>query len=199
MQVEGELEPGLSRWLWLVKWLLLIPHLFLLAFLWAAFFVVTIIAFFAILFTERYPRGLFGFNLGVMRWTWRVAWYGYGGLGTDRYPPFTLADVEYPARLHVPYPERLSRGLVLVKWWLLAIPHYIVISFFVGPGWWYDQWHGPGLIGVLVFFAGVVLLVKGRYPRSLYELVLGMDRWVARVVAYAALMRDEYPPFRLDR
>ena len=199
VQVEGELEPGLSRWLWLVKWLLLIPHLFLLAFLWAAFFVVTIIAFFAILFTERYPRGLFGFNLGVMRWTWRVAWYGYGGLGTDRYPPFTLADVEYPARLHVPYPERLSRGLVLVKWWLLAIPHYIVISFFVGPGWWYDQWHGPGLIGVLVFFAGVVLLVKGRYPRSLYELVLGMDRWVARVVAYAALMRDEYPPFRLDR
>ncbi len=199
VQVEGELEPGLSRWLWLVKWLLLIPHFFVLAFLWAAFFVVTIIAFFAILFTERYPRGLFGFNLGVMRWTWRVAWYGYGGLGTDRYPPFTLADVEYPARLHVPYPERLSRGLVLVKWWLLAIPHYIVISFFVGPGWWYDQWHGPGLIGVLVFFAGVVLLVKSRYPRSLFELVLGMDRWVARVVAYAALMCDEYPPFRLGR
>jgi hypothetical protein len=158
-----------------------------------------VIAFFAILFTERYPRSLFGFNLGVMRWTWRVAWYGYGGLGTDRYPPFTLADVEYPARLHVAYPERLSRGLVLVKWWLLAIPHYIVISFFLGPGWWYEQWHGPGLIGVLVFFAGVVLLVKGRYPRSLYELIIGMDRWVARVVAYAALMRDEYPPFRLDR
>ncbi|MDF2751545.1 MAG: Uncharacterized protein K0T00_2721 [Gaiellaceae bacterium] len=199
VQVEGDLEAGLSRWLWLVKWLLLIPHLIILAFLWAAFFVVTVIAFFAILFTERYPRSLFGFNLGVMRWTWRVAWYGYGGLGTDRYPPFTLADVEYPARLHVPYPERLSRGLVLVKWWLLAIPHYIVVSFFVGPGWWYEQWHGPGLIGVLVFFAGVVLLVKGRYPRSLYELVIGMDRWVARVVAYAALMRDEYPPFRLGR
>ena len=197
VQVVGELDPSLSRWLWLLKWLLVIPHLILLAFLWAAFVVVTVIAFFAILFTERYPRSLFGFNLGVMRWTWRVAWYSYGGLGTDRYPPFTLADAEYPARLHVPYPERLSRGLVLLKWWLLAIPHYIVISFFIGPGWWYDQWHGPGLIGVLVFFAGVVLLVKGRYPRSLYELVLGMDRWVLRVIAYAALMRDEYPPFRL--
>ena len=199
VQVEGVLEAGLSRWLWLVKWLLLIPHFIVLAFLWAAFFVVTVIAFFAILFTERYPRSLFGFDLGVMRWTWRVAWYGYGGLGTDRYPPFTLADVEYPARLHVDYPERLSRGLVLVKWWLLAIPHYIVVSFFVGPGWWYEQWHGPGLIGVLVFFAGVVLLVRNRYPRSLYELVIGMDRWVVRVVSYAALMRDEYPPFRLGR
>lgn len=199
VQVEGALDPNLSRWLWLVKWLLLIPHFIVLAFLWAAFVVVTVIAFFAILFTERYPRALFGFNLGVMRWSWRVAWYGYGGLGTDRYPPFTLADVEYPARLHVPYPERLSRGLVLVKWWLLAIPHYLVISFFMGPGWWYEQWHGPGLIGLLVFFAGVVLLFRNRYPASFYELILGMDRWVLRVVAYAALMRDEYPPFRLDR
>ena len=202
--VEGVLEPGLSRWLWLVKWLLLIPHFFVLIFLWAAFFVVTVIAFFAILFTERYPRGLFGFNLGVLRWTWRVWWYGYGGLATDRYPPFTLDDVDYPARLHVPYPERLSRGLVLVKWWLLAIPHYLVVSFFLGPGWWWsDQYspdyYGPGLIGLLVIFAGVVLLVRGFYPRSLYELVIGMDRWVLRVVAYAALMRDEYPPFRFDR
>jgi hypothetical protein len=203
VQVVGDLEPNLSRWLWLVKWLLLIPHIFLLAFLWAAFFVVTVIAFFAILFTGRYPRGLFGFNVGVLRWSWRVAWYGYGGLGTDRYPPFTLADVDYPARLHVPYPERLSRGLVLVKWWLLAIPHYVVVAFFLGPGWgwwgWNDAWGGPGLIALLVFFAAVVLLIKNRYPQSLYGLVLGMDRWVARVVAYAALMRDEYPPFRLDR
>jgi hypothetical protein len=203
VQVVGELEPNLSRWLWLVKWLLLIPHFVVLAFLWAAFVVVTVIAFFAILFTGRYPRGLFGFNVGVMRWSWRVAWYGYGGLGTDRYPPFTLAEVDYPARLHVPYPERLSRGLVLIKWWLLAIPHYVVITFFLGPGWgwwgWNDSWGGPGLIVLLVFFAAVVLLVKNRYPRSLYGLVLGMDRWVARVVAYAALMRDEYPPFRLDR
>ena len=197
--VEGKLETGLSRWLWLVKWLLLIPHVFVLIFLWAAFFVVTVIAFFAILFTERYPRGLFNFNLGVLRWTWRVSWYGYGGLGTDRYPPFTLADVDYPARVYVPYPERLSRGLVLVKWWLLAIPHYLVISFFLGPGWWWTDHYGPGLIGLLVFFAGVVLLVRGFYPRSLYDLILGMDRWVLRVVAYAGLMRDEYPPFRLDR
>ena len=200
VQLEGQVEPGLSRWLWLVKWLLLIPHLIVLAFLWAALVVTTIFAFFAILFTERYPRSLFGFNVGVLRWTWRVAWYGYGGLGTDRYPPFTLQDVDYPARLEIPYPERLSRGLVLVKWWLLAIPHYLVIGFFLGGGWWwFEEWRGPGLIVLLVFFAAVVLLVRRRYPRDLYELVLGMNRWVVRVAAYALLMRDEYPPFRLRR
>jgi Domain of unknown function (DUF4389) len=198
VQVEGVLEPGLSRWLWLVKWLLLIPHYLVLVFLWAALAVTTFVAFFAILFTGRYPRGLFGFNVGVLRWTWRVAWYGYGGLATDRYPPFTLAEVDYPARLQIPYPERLSRGLVLVKWWLLAIPHYLVIGLFLGGGWWWFEEHGgPGLILLLVVFAGVVLLFRNRYPRDLYELVLGLDRWVLRVAAYVLLLRDEYPPFRL--
>jgi hypothetical protein len=211
VHVDASLDPSLSRWLWLVKWVLLIPHYVVLFFLWLAFVVVTVIAFFAILFTGRYPRSLFDFNVGVMRWSWRVHYYGYWALGTDRYPPFTLDDVpDYPARLDVAYPERLSRGLIFVKW-LLAIPHLLVLALFVGGGLWLgtrggkadDGWDngssaGVSLVGLLVLIAAIVLLFTSRYPRPIYDFVLGMDRWALRVGAYVALMTDRYPPFRLD-
>jgi hypothetical protein len=201
VRLDGALQPGLSRWLWLVKWFLAIPHFVILAFLWLAMIPLTVIAGFAILFTGEYPRSIFDVNVGVMRWTWRVEYYSFGALGTDRYPPFSLhSDPAYPADLTVEYPQRLSRGLVLVKWWLLALPHYIVVGLFAGAWAWVFGLHFGvgGLIGILVLVAGVMLLVTGAYPQAVYDFVLGMNRWCYRVLAYAALMRDEYPPFQLD-
>jgi hypothetical protein len=199
VRIEATLEPRLSRWLWLVKWFLAIPHLVVLVFLWIAYIVLSVVAFFAILFTGRYPRSIFDFNVGVMRWGWRVTYYAFSGLGTDRYPPFSLAEVaDYPAHLDVAYPERLSKGLVLVKWWLLAIPQYAVVAFFQGGAGLPGTRISLGLIGLLSLIAVVTLAFTGRYPKSIFDLVIGMSRWTFRVLAYAALMTDEYPPFRLD-
>ena len=115
--IRGELSDPPSQGWWLLKWLLALPHYIILAFLWIAFMVVCVIAFFAILFTGKYPRGLFDFNAGVLRWSWRVGFYSYQALATDKYPPFSLEpDDDYPADLTIEYPEKLSRGLVLVKW-----------------------------------------------------------------------------------
>jgi hypothetical protein len=204
-RLEGHLDPATSRWLWLIKWLLVIPHVVVLLFLWIATWLLTVVAGFAILFTGRYPRAIFDFNVGVMRWTWRVSFYAIGAFGTDRYPPFTLArDPHYPADFDVAYPAQLSRGLVLVKWWLLALPQYFVVGIFAG-GWGGVAGHGTwrftgggGLIAILALIAAVVLGVQGRYPDSIFDLVMGLNRWCYRVLAYAALLRDEYPPFRLD-
>jgi hypothetical protein len=191
--------------LWLVKWLLLLPHYIILLFLWHAFWVVTVIAFFAILFTTRYPRGLFDFNVGVIRWSWRVSFYDYAALGTDRYPPFTLADVpDYPARLDLEYPQQLNRWLPLVKW-LLAVPQYILVGALVGSG--VMSWPQacrmavplPSLIGASVLIAAIALLFTTRYPPGLFDLALGIDRWGYRLLVYLALMSDRYPPFRLDQ
>ncbi len=202
--LEATLDPDLSRWQWLVKWFLAIPHFVVLVFLWIAFGVLTVVAGVAILFTGRYPQGIFDFNLGVLRWTWRVTYYATGGgIGTDRYPPFSLGpEPDYPATLDIERPGELSRGLVLVKWWLLALPHYLVVGVLIGGtiGWGDDfEGDGAGLLAVLVLIAGVILLFRGRYPRSLFDLIIGCNRWIYRVVAYAALMTDDYPPFRLDQ
>jgi hypothetical protein len=195
-------QPG--RWLWLVKWLLLIPHYIVLAVLWVAFVALTLVAYVAVLFTGRYPAGIFDFNVGVLAWTWRVGYYGYAGLGSDRYPPFTLADVpDYPARLTVDGPPSPPRWLPLVAW-LLAVPHLIIVGLLTGSGWTFDVGDAQlvytgGVLGILVFVMGLLLLFTGSYPAGLFGFVVGIDRWMLRTVAYVALLTDRYPPFRFDQ
>jgi hypothetical protein len=203
VRLTGTLDQPPGRWLWLVKWLLLIPHFVVLTVLWVAVAVVTVVAWFAILFTGRYPRPLFDFTAGVLRWSWRVGFYSFGAFGTDRYPPFTFGPVpDYPASLDIAYPDQLSRGLVLVKSWLLAIPHLVVVGILVGGAYADSGDRGagaPGLIAWLALVAAVVLLFTARYPSGLFDFVIGLNRWVYRVAAYVLLMTDRYPPFRLDQ
>jgi hypothetical protein len=194
-----------SRWLWLIKWLLLIPHYVVLAVLWVAFVAMTVVGYVAVLFTGRYPRGIFDFNVGVLRWSWRVGYYGYQVLGTDRYPPFTLAqDPDYPADLYIDYPDRIPRHQPLVAW-LLALPHAVLLGAIAGSTWQvYDNgsWVAQArvsLVGAAVLIAGVSLAVTGEHPRGLYNLLTGVARWSLRVAAYVALLTGRYPPFRLDQ
>ncbi len=208
LRLEGELDAPLKRWLRLVKWLLVLPHVIVLAFLWIGFVAAWVVALVSILVTGRYPRPLFDFNVGVLRWSWRVGFYAYSAIGTDR-----VSAVHARGRPRLP---RAPAGRVPAvpltgprarwKWWLLALPHYVVVSIFAGGAW--AGWNatsdsgmwtsGGGLIGLMVLVAGVVLLFTGRYPQAIFDFVMGMNRWVYRVGAYAALMTDAYPPFRLD-
>jgi hypothetical protein len=209
VQLTGELDPNLSRWLWLVKMFLAIPHYLVLAFLWVGFLATTVIAGVAIVFTGRYPRPLFDFNLAVLRWNWRVGFYTYAAIGTDRYPPFTLARTDYPADIDIDYPKHLSRGLVLGRW-LLAVPHLLIVGLIAAdilPYWWTTtDWTsglqpigGYSVLNLLVVVAGFFLLITRQYPRALFDALMGINRWLYRVLTYLAFMHDAYPPFRLDQ
>ncbi len=209
LALTGHLAHRHSRWLWLFKMFTAIPHFVVLFGLWIAFIVLTLIAGVAILFTGRYPRALFDLNVGILRWNWRVGFYGWAMIATDQYPPFTVARVGYPAELEVAYPEKLSRGLVLVKW-LLAVPHLIIVGLIVGNIMLYPiaalndlggdvQFIGGySMLNLLVVLAGFFLLVTGTYPSSYFDFLMGINRWTHRVLVYVALMTDDYPPFRLD-
>jgi uncharacterized protein DUF4389 len=181
---DVEYPERLSHWMIFVKWLLAIPHVIIVYLLLIVAGVLQFIAFFAILFTKKWPRGLFDFTVQIYRWTGNVYAYAFLLL-RDEYPPFSGEAGQYPLTLEVEYREDLSRWLIFVKW-LLAIPHYIVLAFL-------------GLAAsVAVLIAFFAILFTGRYPRSLFDFVVGTVRWWVRVNAYAHwLMTDRYPPFSL--
>jgi len=205
VRVTARRDESLSRWLWLVKWLLLIPHILALLVLWTGLVVLTAVAYLAVLFTGRYPAPIRAYNLGVLRWTWRVGYYGYQALGTDQYPPFTLADVpEHPARLEADEGAPPPRWMPLVAW-VFAIPHLIILGALTGAATWSLQ-NSDGrtaapisVVGAGLLIAGLSLLFTGRYPTGLHDLLVGVARWNLRVAAYLMLLTPRYPPFRLDQ
>ena len=177
-----------SRRLWLVKWCVLaVPHYPILIGLYLLYPLVTIAAGIAILFTGRYPRPLFDFNVGVLRWSWRLMNYRFPMNSTDKYPPFTLASVpEYPADLEVDYPESLTNRAVLLQRWLLGLPQIILC------------WSLEPFLQALCVVNAVWLGCVGTINQGMFDLLMGIVRWRYRVAVYVSLMRDEYPPFRMD-
>jgi hypothetical protein len=177
-----------SRRLWLVKWCVLaVPHYPILIGLYLLYPLVTIAAGIAILFTGRYPRPLFDFNVGVLRWSWRLMNYRFPMNSTDKYPPFTLASVpDYPADLEVDYPESLTNRAVLLQRWLLGLPQIILC------------WSLEPFLQTLCVVNAVWLGCIGTINQGMFDLLMGIVRWRYRVAVYVSLMRDEYPPFRMD-
>jgi Domain of unknown function (DUF4389) len=178
-----EYPERLSRWKIFVKWLFAIPHLIILYLLGIVLSVMIFIAFFAILFTKKWPRGMFDFAVQIQRWTANVASYVF--LERDEYPPFSGDAGEYPVTYEVDYDDNLSRWMIFVKW-LLAIPHYIVLVFLA---------IAATVVVIIAFFA---ILFTGRYPRGMFDFNVGVFRWYQRVYAYSYLLfTDRYPPFSL--
>jgi Domain of unknown function (DUF4389) len=182
---DVEYPERLSRWKIFVKWILAIPHFIIVYLLQAVNSILVFIAFFAILFTKKWPRGLFDFSVQIQRWTMNV--YAYALLlQRDEYPPFTGEAGQYAVTLEVDYDDNLSRWQIFLKW-LFALPHLIILTFLALAAF------------VVIFIAFFAILFTGKFPRGMFDFVTGTLRWYVRVNAYAFwLMTDRYPPFSLE-
>jgi Domain of unknown function (DUF4389)/zinc-ribbon domain len=177
---DVEYPQKLSRLTTLGRLILAIPQLLIIYALGTVVGIVTLIAFFAILFTRRYPKGLFELAVSFNRWIANV--YAYVALLRDEYPPFSTDPGRYAVTYEVDYPEKLSRWLIFVKWFLVLLQQFVL--YFLGLF--------AFLVAVIAWFA---ILITGRFPRALFHYVVGVMRWYFRVGVYTSLMRDEFPPF----
>ena len=186
VELVGHYEERVNRFLWLVKWLLVLPHVIVLWLLSLPMVLTIPASWLIIVITGRYPRVLWSYHAGLLRWNWRVNFYSYEAGNTDRYPPFSFESRDdYPADIRIEYPESSSRLTVLFRW-IIIIPHWIVV-YFLGT-----------ITSILVFFALLAVLFTGRYPDSMFDIIMGLNRWVYRVSAYGSLLVDQYPPFSFD-
>ncbi len=173
----------------LFGWLYItLPHGFLLMFvsLWGA--ILQFVAFWVILFTGRYPQSMFEFQVGLIRWNTRVTARLFNL--TDGYPAFGIKGKDELTSVEVPYPEKVSRGLTLVRLlfgvFYVFIPHYFILFFRLI------------FVGILVFVAWWVVLFTGKYPKTMHDWVVGQVRWQTRVSIYMMYMSDIYPAFTGD-
>ena len=181
-----EYQEEVNRFLWLIKWLLLLPHFIVLWFLSLPTIITTPLSWLAVVILGHYPTLLWEYHSGLLRWGWRVSYYSYEAGNTDQYPPFSFHSREdYPADLVVEYSETSSRLTGLFRW-LLIIPHWIITAIL------------SEIVGILVLFALIMVLFAGRYPKALFDIIMGMNIWIYRVQAYGWLLVDEYPPFRFE-
>jgi hypothetical protein len=183
LQLDVEYPERLSRGLIFIKWLLVIPHAIAVYLLLIAVYILTILAWFAILFTGRYPKAFFEFNAGVLRWMSNT--FAYFALLRDEYPPFSWEPGEYPLDLVLERAARQSRFRLIIRGFAI-IPNYIVLSF-VQIGWYFTT-----------FISWWAILFTGRYPRGLFRFSVGVMRWYQRQFAYLLLLRDEYPPYSIN-
>ncbi len=186
VDLVGDYEERVSRFLWLIKWLLTIPHLIILAIVSIPTFLTLPVSWLAVVVLGRYPHLLWAYHAGLMRWAWRVNFYSYQAGNTDQYPPFSFESrSDYPADIDIEYPESSSRLTGCFRW-LLIIPHWVITGIL------------SNIVSILVLFALVIVLFTGRYPEGMFDIIMGMNRWIYRVNAYAWLLVDDYPPFSFD-
>ena len=186
LDLDAPLE--VKNWRPLVHWLLAIPHFFVTYALRVLRGALILISFFTVLFTKKIPRSVFDMAVTTLRYDWRVT--SYVLWMREAFPPFEFTPSSEdtgtdPASLGIEYPEELNRWLPLVKW-LLAIPHFIVLVFLI---------IGGVFVGIAAFFT---VLFTGTWPGGMRSYLVGVNRYSNRVVAYAGLLRDEYPPFNLQ-
>jgi hypothetical protein len=184
VHLDVDRQDDYSRFMPLIKWLLAIPHFIVLIVLGIGAAIVAFISFFAVLFTGRYPEGMFNYMVGFHRWATRVIAYTF--LMVDPYPPFTLDDdPSYPVRFDIDYPEHVERWRPLLTW-LLVIP-FLIVAYFVYI-----------LAEIMVFFAFFTILFTRQFPEGLFNIAKIGLRWNARGSAYAYWMVTRYPPFVWD-
>jgi len=184
VRLEAQNQGEYNRFLPLIKWLLAFPHYIALLFVLIGAAVVLLIAFFATIFTGRWPRGMFDYVAGTFRWTYRV--YGYVYLLTDRYPPFSLGEEpDYPIRVEIDYPEYVDRWRPLVHW-LLILPYAFVAALLLQ------------VAGIIAFISVFVILFTAKLPPGLFNLIVNPLRWMLRASSYHAWMVTRYPPWEWE-